>query len=57
MPRRSPYEDEFEYNDEDYDDIRKGVRRLRKEPESQDKKKKWDRETLYDKNHDYDERR
>lgn len=54
MSRRSTYED-------DYDDIEhdehKSPRKFKKEEKNTEKKKKWDRESLYDRDHDYDERR
>lgn len=56
MPKKSLYDEEFEYDDDDYEDLKKGVRRLRREPEKVDKKK-WDRESYYNRDHDYDERR
>lgn len=56
MPRRSAYEDDYDYDDEEYEDTKRGVRRLRKDPESRDKKK-WERERELDRDHDYDERR
>lgn len=56
MPRRSPYEEDYDYDDEDYEDSRKGPRRFKKE-EPLDRKKKWEREDQYDRDHDYDERR
>ena len=55
MNRQSTY-DEFEYDDDDHDHAR--PRKFKKnEPTVDEKKKKWDRESFYDKNHDYDERR
>jgi len=57
MPRRSAYEDEYNYDDEDHNDPRKIIRRLKKEPESYEKRKKWDQEREFDRDHDYDERR
>ncbi len=56
MSRKSPYEDDYEYDDEDDEHIR-GVRRFKKETEKSDKKKKWDREASFDRDNDYDERR
>ena len=58
MPRRSQYEEDFDYEDEEFDDNNnKGPRRFKKNQEHSEKKKKWDRETAYDRDHDYDERR
>ena len=57
MPRRSAYEDDYDYDDEDYEDTKRGVRRLRKEPEGHDGRKKWDQDRDFDRDHDYDERR
>jgi len=56
MPRRSPYEEDYEYDDEDYED-RKGPRRFKKEDRDADKKKRWERESDFDRDNDYDERR
>jgi len=58
MPRRSPYEDGQYYDDEDeFEDPRRGVRRLKREPEDSKKRKRWEREDAYNLDHDYDERR
>lgn len=54
MPRRSLYEDEYNY-DEDDENTKRGPRRFKKEDPSE--KKKWDREEQFDRDHDYDERR
>jgi hypothetical protein len=56
MSKKS-YED-YEYEDDYEDDVKKGSKRPRRQPEPiQEKKKKWDRESIYDRDHDYDERR
>ncbi len=57
MPRRSAYEDDYEYDDEEYVDTKKGPRKLRQEPEGYGKRKQWDQEREFDRDHDYDERR
>jgi len=57
MPKRSAYEDDYDYDDEDYEDTKRGVRRLRKEPEGFERRKKWDQDRDFDRDHDYDERR
>lgn len=57
MPRKSQYEDDYDYNDEDYEDTRRGPRRFKKEEVSTERKKRWDRESSYDRDNDYDERR
>lgn len=57
MPKRSAYDEDFNYDDEDYEDPKRGIRRLRKEPEDHEKRKKWDQEREFDRNYDYDERR
>jgi len=57
MPKRSAYEDDYDYDDEDYEDTKRGVRRLRKEPEGYERRKKWDQDRDFDRDHDYDERR
>jgi len=56
MPRRS-YEDDFEYNDNEFEENRRGIRKLKKEIETAEKKKQWERESYYNSDHDYDERR
>jgi hypothetical protein len=57
MPKKSPYEDEQYYDDEDdFEDPRKGIRRLKREPDETGKKR-WEREDAFDRDHDYDERR
>lgn len=55
MPRRSPNDEDYDYDDEDYEDKR-GPRRFKKD-EPLEQKKKWDRESSFDRDHDYDERR
>lgn len=55
MTKRSPYDEEYDYDDDDFEDSRKGPRRFKKE-DRQDKRKNWDRESSYENNHD-DERR
>jgi hypothetical protein len=57
MPRRSQYEEDFDYDDEEFEDNHKGPRRFKKEQDNSSKKKKWERESAYDRDHDYDERR
>ena len=57
MPRRSAYEDDYEYDDEEYVDTKKGPRKLRQEPEGYGKRKQWDQDREFDRDHDYDERR
>lgn len=54
MERRSY--DDFEYDD-DNDDSRRPRKFKKNEPSVVEKKRKWDRESLYDKDNDYDERR
>lgn len=56
MPRKSVNEDDFDYDD-DTDDIRRGPRKFKQTDTESEKKKKWDRESFYDRNNDYDERR
>lgn len=57
MSRRSLSEDDYDDEEyEEYNDKHKGVRHYRKEKEDV-KKKRWDRESQRDSNHDYDERR
>lgn len=56
MSRRSPHNEDYDYDDDEFDDVKK-VRRFKKEEKQVDKKKRWDRESYYDRNNDYDERR
>ena len=57
MTRRSPYDEDYDYDEEEFEDPRKGIRRLRKEPDSYEKRKKLDREGEYDRDHEHDDRR
>jgi hypothetical protein len=54
MPKSS-YED-YDYDDDEYEDQRRGPRRFKKE-DKEDKKRRWEREEAFDSDHDYDERR
>ena len=56
MPKKS-YDDEFDYDDDEFEDYRKGPRRFKKEEKEVDKKRRWEREEAFDSDHDYDERR
>ena len=56
MPRRSPYEDDYDYDDEDFEDNKRGPRRFKKEDPAE-RKRQRDREESFDRDHDYDERR
>lgn len=56
MPKKS-YDEEYDYVDEEYEDTKRSVRRLRKDPEGYERRKKWDQEREFDRDHDYDERR
>ena len=52
--------EDYEYEDDDYEyDGKRRTHRLHRDKKESvaDKKKRWDRETLYDHDHDYDERR
>ena len=55
MPRKS-YDEEYDYDDNEFEEHR-GPRKFKKEEKPVEKKKKWDRESVYDRDHDYDERR
>ena len=55
MTRRSEYEEDYDFEDEDFEDNRRGPRRFKKEDAVE--KKKWERERYFDRDHDYDERR
>lgn len=55
MPRRSADEDDY-----DYDDDQEAVRRARfnrREEQPREKQKSWDRENVYDRYGDHDDRR
>ena len=55
MPRRSPDEDDYDY-DEEYEPVRRS-RFNRREEEPREKQKSWDRESVYDRYNDRDDRR
>lgn len=57
MPKRSYENDEFDYDNEDYEDNKRGPRRFKKEEKVLEKKKTWDREDRFNRDHDYDEHR
>lgn len=46
-----------DYNYDDYSDKHKIIRHYKKEDREIEKKRKWDRESYYDLDHDYNERR
>lgn len=52
MPKRALYEDDFDYDDEDYEDNKRGVRRLKQLPESYESRKKQDQERTIDRGHE-----
>lgn len=56
MPKRSMYEEDFDYDDEDYEDPKRGIRKLRRETDDRQDKRR-EREEAFDRDHDYDERR
>jgi len=56
MIKRSSYEDGYDYEDDDYEEHR-GPRKFKKDEPPPEKRKKWDRESQYDRDHDYDDRR
>lgn len=56
MPRKYSYEDDYDYEEDMYEDTRKSLKKLRREPDKIDRKK-WERERQFDRDHDYDERR
>lgn len=55
MRRKSNIEEDYDYDTEDYDDSPRKFRKT--DREDKEKRKKWDRESYYDRDHDYDERR
>lgn len=57
MTRRLPVDvDNEDFDDEEYESQKKGVRRFKVE-RYQEKRKPWDRENYYDRHDDYDDRR
>jgi hypothetical protein len=54
MPRRSPNEDDYEYDEEEYED-RRGPRKFKKDEKQYDNRRK--REQEYDRNNGRDEHR
>ena len=55
MPRKSPYNDDYGYDEQD--DRHYGARKFKKEkPEPHEKRKPWDRENQHSRHDDYDER-
>jgi hypothetical protein len=56
MPRRSPYEEDYEFDDDDENDPKRRVRHFKK-GRDEETKKRWERESYYDSDNDYDERR
>lgn len=56
MRRRSPYEEDYEFDDRDENEPKRRVKHFRKDRD-EDRKKHWDRESHYDTDQDYDDRR
>jgi hypothetical protein len=56
MSRKS-YDDEYDYDEDDYEKGYNGPRKFKRAEREIEKKKRWDRESFYDRDHDYDERR
>lgn len=59
MLKKSLHDYDYDYDDKDHDHevTRKSLRQFKKEEIEADRKKRWDRESAYDRDHDYDERR
>lgn len=57
MPRRSPYVDDYDYDEDDEYEEKHPVRRHKKEDNEPEKKRRWDRENNYDRGRDHDDRR
>lgn len=54
MPRKTPYDDGYDYGD--YDDVPQGPRKFKKDKqEPNNKRKPWDRENQYNRHDDYNE--
>lgn len=56
MPKRSPYEDDYEYDNNEYDEKHR-THRYKKEDREPEKKKRWDRENNYDRGNEHNDRR
>jgi len=57
MPRRSQHDEDYDYDEYDeHEDVRK-LRRSREDGKKIEKKKPWEREDVFNRDHDYDERR
>lgn len=55
MPRRSPYNEDYQYDDDEYEEQRRAARKFKKDNEDrQEKKKRWDKES-YERPDNYDE--
>jgi len=52
--KRSQYDEDFDFED---DEDHRNNRKFKREEPVREKKRSWDRETLYDKGRDYDDRR
>ena len=56
MSRRSPHDEDYEFDDYDENDLKRRIRHFRKDRE-EDTKKRRERESYFDIDDDYDERR
>lgn len=61
MSRRSPSDEDYDYedayNEDAYSGKHKVIRHYKKEDRDVEKKRKWERDSRDDLDHDYDERR
>ena len=57
MQRRSQYQEDYDYGDDDYyEDSKKEYRHFKKNKEDSDRRKRWDKENHYGHSKDYDDR-
>ena len=56
MRRRSLHEEDYEFDDHNENDPKRRVRHFKK-GQDEENKKRWERESYFDSDNDYDERR
>jgi hypothetical protein len=57
MPRKLIENEYYEEVDIEYENHKKAPRRFKKDDKEIEKKKKWERESFFDRDHDYFERK
>ena len=56
MQRRSQYQEDYDYGDDDYyEDSKKQYRHFKKNKEDSDRQKRWDKENHYGHSRDYND--